>query len=209
MTQSILFILLGWILGLFSPLIVDEIKKWRNRGEVGKAIRTELGELRLKLIFMIYLNRMQLGTFDRDLLNWMKPIVTKYQGAHVTHPILQAFDLLSSFDDAKLKGYVARESSSQSGLSMKKYSIPYLEAKMDQLAQFPEKMQSTLLSIKAHLELVNQEIDIARFYMEKTFDSSIDAANLQIIQGNLRGRYDFAAEGARTTVDLINKLDGI
>ena len=54
-----------------------------------KAIRAELAELRLKLIFLIYLTKMRLGTFDRNLLNWMKPIAIKYTGADIITPILK------------------------------------------------------------------------------------------------------------------------
>lgn len=201
-------ILFGWLLGLFGPVIVNELVKWRNRGEAQIAIRTELNELRLKLIFSIYSIRMQLGTFDRDLLNWMTPMVIRYQGAHVTHPIVKAFEVLSNFNDAQLQAYVALQSSPPVGLSLKKYGVPYLEAKMDQLGAFSEQKQSILLSIKAHLELLNQEIDLAIHYTDKTFDSSLDENNHAIVLNNVKTRYRQAAEGAETVVNLINKLDG-
>ncbi len=209
MSEHFLSVLLGWIMGLFSPLIVDELRKGRNRIEIESAIRRELEELRLKLLGLIYLTRMRLGTFDKDLLNWMLPIAKKYKGAHVSLPFSKGLEVMSTLNDGKFKAYVAAESSSPAGLSMKKYSVPYLESKMDQLGLFPEKFQSGLLSIKMHLELINQEIDTARFYMEKTFDASMDADNQEIIKANLRGRYQFAADGAKTTVNLINNLEGM
>ena len=80
---------------------------------------------------------------------------------------------------------------------------------MDHLAMFPEKLQAQMLAIKAHLEIINEEVDLARFYLEKTFDPPAYTANRSEIDQNLRGRYVAAANSAKVTVDLINALDKI
>jgi hypothetical protein len=67
---------------------------------------------------------------------------------------------------------------------------------MDQLGGFSEQKQSTLLSIKAHMELLNQEIDLARHYMDMTFDSSLDAGNYAAVLDNVKTRY--RARGRRS-----------
>ncbi len=208
MAETILLILLGWILGMVSPLILDEIRKGRRRVEVETVIRTELNELRLKLVELIYVTRMHLGTFDKDLLDWINPIAKRYQGAQPNEPFIQGLNLMSTFTDAKLEAYVRSQSGNRHvGLSLKKYTLPYLESKMDHLGMVPEKLQAQMLAIKAHLEIINEEVDLARFYMEKTFDSSLEEAIRSIVDQNLTGRYKAVTTGAKHTVDLINKLD--
>lgn len=101
------------------------------------------------------------------------------------------------------------QTSSKGGLALKKYAVPYLEAKIDQLGSFTEEKQRTLLSIRAHLELLNQEIDLARQYTDKTFDSNLSDENHATVHINVTRRYQYAAEGAETIVNLINKLDQI
>ena len=152
---------------------------------------------------------MRSGTFDRLLLHWLKPIVDKYTGPHSLDltPVLTALQILNDFNDTQLREYVRIHSTPMTPLSLKKYSVPYIESKMDHLALFNEKTQGILLAIKAHVELVNQEVDASRFYFEKTFDSSLDSNNRTIVTTNYHQRCVFAADAARYTVDLINKLE--
>jgi hypothetical protein len=121
----------------------------------------------------------------------------------------QAFEIMSSLDDAAFQFYVASQSSSPVGLALKKYGVPFIEAKMGQLGAFSEEKQTLMVSIKAHVDLLNQEIDLARHYTDKTFDSSLSPDNYALVLGNVRIRYQQAAEVAETIVNLINKLDDI
>jgi len=204
-------VFLGWVLGMVSIWITEGVKNWKNRVETDRAIQTELNELRLKLLCSIYLLRMRLGTFDRNLLNWMVPLIERYQGSHVPDPIVARLQDLAALDDARIQDAVTvhAQSTSQQGLTLKKYTVPYLEAKMSQLGTFSEPKQSALFSIKAHMDLLNQEIEAARRYADKTFDSTITTDNHAKILNNVMTRYQYAAEGAETVVHLINKLDQI
>lgn len=211
MSSDVQMVLLGWVLGVFTTWITDAVKDWKTRTETGKGIQTELNELRLKLLASIYLLRCHLGTFDRKLLNWMTPLVAKYEGAQEILPIVKVLNELSGFDDAAFYAAVAtkRQIAPQHGLTLKKYAVPYLEAKMDQLGSLSGETQSTLLSIKGYLELLNQEIDLARHYTDKTFAPNLSEENHASILLNVRNRYQYAAEGAETIVNLINKMDQI
>lgn len=203
-------VLLGWVLGFATTWITEAVKKHITKVETEKGIQTELNELRLKLITSIYLLRNHLGTFDAKVLNWMMPMIAKYDGAHETTPIANLLITLSSLGDDKLQAAVGiqAQSSAQHGLALKKYAVPYLEAKIDQLGALSEQTQSTLLSIKGHLDLLNQEIDLARHYTDKTF-LELSKENYTSVLSNVRMRYQYAAEGAETIVNLINKLDQI
>lgn len=170
-------------------------------------IRTELDELQLKLVFSVYRIKMRLGTFNRDMLNWIKPILERYAGAHQTASVVQMLDLMASLDETQLAAHVATQASQAQGLALKKYSAPYLDAKAPDLGMFPENLQRSLLSIKAHLELFNQEIDLARHYTGLTFDSSLDVRNREIVLDNVTQRYVYAAEAAQTIAELIETLE--
>lgn len=211
MSDAVQMVLLGWVLGFFTTWITDVIKDWKTRTETGKGIQTELNELRLKLLASIYLLRNHLGTFDRELLDWMTPMVAKYEGAQEILPIVNVLNDLSGVGGAAFDAAVAqrRAITPQHGLALKKYTVPYLEAKMDQVGLFSEETQSTLLSIKGQLELMNQEIDLARHYTDKTFDSNLSEENYASVRFNVTSRYQHVAEGAETIVNFINKLDQI
>ena len=77
-----LFLVLGWVLGLFSPLIVSGIERRRDRRIIGSAIRSELSELRFRLMSVAHLIAIRTGTADREFLRWAEPIAQQYEGVH-------------------------------------------------------------------------------------------------------------------------------
>jgi hypothetical protein len=66
-----LLLIFGWLLGLLSPAIVDEIRRRRETAAVRAALKSELHELRYRLGLAVYFLRMRFGEVDRDFLVWV------------------------------------------------------------------------------------------------------------------------------------------
>ncbi len=73
--NTVLFLFLGWLLGLLSPIIVDAITKRHRNVEIRKAIISELGEARLAFAGSVYLLESRFGSYDRALLEWGLPVL--------------------------------------------------------------------------------------------------------------------------------------
>ena len=59
------YLLVGWLMGLLSPLIVDSIRRRRERKEIKQALITELQELQYRLASGVFLTTQKLGECDR------------------------------------------------------------------------------------------------------------------------------------------------
>ncbi len=80
LAERILFLFMGWLLGLLSPVIVDSIKRKREIREVRLGIMTELRELQYRLTGVVFLISKHFGNIDRALLQWAHDIVVEYEG---------------------------------------------------------------------------------------------------------------------------------
>ncbi len=64
---QILNILVGWILGLASPLILDANSKREQRHALTVALTTELREVQFQLVNFVYVIAERQGDSDRKL----------------------------------------------------------------------------------------------------------------------------------------------
>lgn len=100
-------ITLGWILGFASSLIRDWLKKKRKRADTRRAIATELHELAYRLLGVVYLTESAFGNFDRKLLEWMFPLVQKYEGPSPKENIFVGISDLLKKSDTEVAQFAA------------------------------------------------------------------------------------------------------
>ena len=204
--EKILFLGLGWILGLSSPLIVDALKRRREAGDVHATLRIELKELQYRMAVVSYMIHIRLGTMDKTVLNWLRPIIESYDGLNTNPSLLNAIDRLLAVSDDQFQLAVERsKSSSDSALSLKKYPTSSFDARSAMLLN--TKLQNRLSEIRVYLSLFNDEVDQARYYSQQTFNSSISESNLERVRHNLSESQKNASAAAKIIVDHIGKIE--
>lgn len=205
--EKILFLFLGWLLGLLSPIIVDTIKRRRELKEFKKALITELREVQFRLMATVYLVATHMGKYDRNLLEWIRPIAERYTGINRIDRIFENVQKHLALTDDQLNIISERMAQDQNrGLNFKKYVVPLLDSKISHLHVFDQESQNVLLEIKTRLNLIHEDIDQYRFYFNQTFNSSLSSGNLELIRGNIRDSYENISQQARITADLIQRI---
>src|SRR6516165_7397452 len=107
--EKLLYAFFGWLAGLASPMIVEEFKRKRESRELKKALKIELMELRYRLAAAAYSIQMRFGTLNRELLNWIRPIVRDYTGLNPTHGLLTKIDKISALTDPQIEAVAQSE----------------------------------------------------------------------------------------------------
>jgi len=201
-------LIIGWILGILGTvlgkLLIDSIKQLQKKEEIKKGLFTEFKGVRLRLAITTYQVCSILGTLNRDLLTWCFDILSEAEDTEATSEILPAMKELMKLDDEKIQAIISNQG--KAALSLKKFFLPFLDSNINNLSLFDVKFQNFVLEIRAKLNLLNEEIDLSRFFYEKTFDSSLSPKNHQIINKNLDQLYQNVANIARLTADKITNL---
>ncbi|WP_116811182.1 hypothetical protein [Steroidobacter cummioxidans] len=202
-----LFLFLGWLLGLFSPVIVDAIKRRRENREIRDALRIELSELRYRLACAHYFIQMRFGTVDRALLSWVSPILKNYTGLNPSENISKSIEMQLSLDDGQIAALARNDKASpDAGLSVKKYTAPLLESKFALLSGLDTPLQNRLLEIRTNLNLLNEEVDQSRYYFQLTFNSGVTENNRSRAVDNLGQCYLNLASRAKNVADHIGQI---
>lgn len=203
---SAVLIVLGWLLGVLSPAIVDGIKRQRDAILYRKAIRRDLSDLRARLAAAAYYIEMKVGRVDRSLLEWIQRILrTVPETTDLTASLTLISGQLTLKDEEIEKIYAVTRTNSQGGLSLKKYRAPLLEAHLPSFWVLEESLQTQLLDVNAGLSLFNEEVESAKFYSQLTF-SDITASNHAIAVANFRSSAGNLSKMARALVDKIDAI---
>jgi hypothetical protein len=198
----------GWLLGILNTLLIDRITKHCKKQEVKTALLTELDDVRVRLAGTIYKISSRLGTLNKDLMSWTFKIFAERGSMEVTTEDMEAMAKIEKMSAAEIQVLVDTIVSKQGqvALSLKKFFLPFLDSNISHLPLFDVKFQSLVLEIRTKLTLLNEEIELGRFFYEKTFDSSLSVENHRIVTDNLNELYRKVGEMAQLTADKITEL---
>src|SRR2546428_7651163 len=100
--EKIVLIIVGWLLGLLGPAIVDSIRKRREAREAKTAIWTELQELQFRLVSTVSQLEMRYGNANKEFLAWLKSVLEKYRGINSTEVMLKTIESSESLTEEEL-----------------------------------------------------------------------------------------------------------
>ena len=207
--KDVLLILLGWLLGLLSPVITTAIKDKREGEILKKALESELQELRYRLMLSVYLVQFKYGTLDHEFFEWAQSILTKYKGINSGDSLLKVLGPLLKLGKNEMAMYVEKAKEKEkpgSGLSLKKYSLSLLDTSMASFSKFDPIFRSHLLEIKTRIGFLNEIIDDTRYYYQLSFQNGISSENYAIANTNMINSHKFYASRARDIIGIIGKI---
>ena len=206
--EKVLFLFLGWLLATLSPIIADAIRRRRDSKQVKSALLAELGELKYRMAVASYYANMRFGAIDRAFLQWLRGVVAGYHGPAPADNVLKAVEMQLSLPEQALSSLLASErSQGKSGLTLKKYAVPLLDARLAVLTSLPTSIQVLLLEVRTHLRMLDEEVDDTRYYFQLTFDPKVAGNNRQAVEQNLENGYRQYGDRARIVAEKIAKLE--
>jgi hypothetical protein len=206
MLYQILFLVLGWVLGLLSPVVFDALTKKRRQAEVRQAVLVELAEMKLSLASETFPVAGSVGAWDRDYLTWLKAVLESSRGARDAErqQLLDTVTGLLGLDDQQLAA-TARSAVLPASPALRKHRLPYLEANLEVLASLRPEALRQLLEIQAQVGVINELLEDVRFCLGKSFDS-LPPSTRQAIDSSLQTSYRAVVRSSRQAADLIGKL---
>jgi hypothetical protein len=200
--DQLLYLFLGWCLGLLGPIIIDRIRRDYRVAELMRAIVLELHELQYRMALATYFMRKRLGIMPDDWLAWLESIVRSYTGPEPHAGILEAIVAFRSHSPEERRQALLIEHDPTRGLSLKEYTVPLLSAHVADISLFPVPFQVAALRVKGHLDMFNQHVRYLQGQFEKTFNAADQ--NYDTIRSNLDNGYQELGEIAKRIADAVS-----
>ncbi len=206
--MNALYVMLGWVLGLFSHIILDHIKKNRELDEIKQGLKVELDEIRFRLVGTVYTLASHYGPYDKEVIEWLYSEFKQYSGTYRKDNTLKYLKSLLEIDNQQLADIQQRRriEKSERGYHQKTYSLPFFDSKMSSIPLLDNELQNLILQIRSQINLLNQEIEQVQFYFKLTFDSNLGDTNAEIVNINLEGGYRNICSKSRFIAGLISNF---
>ncbi len=185
--KTIIAILLGWLLGLLSPPIVELIQRRHRRAELRRSLFIELEGLRLTLASNVYNIANNDSAVNRELVELVEPILRSDKTFPESKPTADLLSSLLKLTDDQIASKMASKKSA-GPISLKKIAVPFLISQLSSLYLFSPEFQRIALKICSRLAIINEEIEVAAFNYKKTFDS-LSQQNQTIVVANFLQSY--------------------
>lgn len=202
--EQLLYLLLGWCLGLLGPSVVDRIRREHRTAELISAILVELHELQYKFAIVCYLMRRRRALMPDSWLAWFESIVRNYSGPEPQATILQSLRALRALSEDDRRQHLLTTYDPTRGLTLKEFAAPLLTAHVTDVSTFPIAFQAAVLRIRSQIDSYNQHVKHLQSQFDKTFSAT--GSNLEAIRSNLESGYDQLGEMATRIVDVITRV---
>jgi len=210
MPIEVLYLLLGWLLGLMSPLITERIRNVLLRRRVGKAFKTELTTLRYRLMCAVQQMAEQNGRYNRSVLQWCRDTLEECGTGEIADRLRSHWDDVLKLSDKQIEqlGQVGVPGEDTSK-NLSPLRLPFLDSHLDKIEIFSLDTRQALLDIRSQLEFLNDHIGQTRMFLEMTFTVGLEDSNRSKIIQNVNGLSEHIEKRARAIADMVGALKAI
>ena len=203
--KELLILLVGWGLGLLSPIITNTIQEKGKASKIQKSILTEMDEFRIIMAALVYQVASNVNTLNHELIEYLLPIYETSDSVKEYALTLKGLQEMQKLTPEQLQ-FVQEQKVSHRFLSVKKYDLPYLKAKVNDLSSLDDKFQRRAFELLSLVMMFNEDIDLARDFHKLTFDAGIAAEKQEEIAQELMDQYDTIANRAKI---ILKKIDAM
>jgi hypothetical protein len=202
-------LLLGWLLGILQPAIVERIRKNYRRAELTVAIKSELHEMQYKMALVSHMLNIHLATATDAHLVWLGSIISNYTGPMRDDSLSEKLSAFQAMPEKARHEELARGRNPHAPPAVLQYSVPFITAHLADIALYPVPFQAAILRITHHLDMFNQTVTYRQKLHDKTFDASLSAVSRAAVLSNFEHGCRLLATQAKLIADAIASLPDV
>lgn len=206
--QAVLMLILGWLLGLLSPSIINYIQDKQKAIKIKKSLLSEMEECQIIMANVAYLIESKYVAINHKLFDDLINIYENYNGINDYNDKLLRLKKLKTTPKEELETMTEIQlyENMDKFLSFKKYDLPYLRSKINDISLLDENVQSNLLQLNFKLNLFNSEVEESKFHYQLTFSSEVSEENQEINKQILKDKQLVILDQIKQIITLITKL---
>lgn len=202
--NPILFLVLGWLLGLLGGPITEAIGRLHRSKRLKRACYVELDELRYTMSADAVALHTRLGTLNHPLLEWCELIESEYDGPDKDPHKARLLETLTATSPEQLASAMAVEKAKSEGVHVKQHSVPFLESRLPDISILPVELQQALHQVRSQLDLFNQTAVLLERQLELTYSPGMNDENQARVRKNIAIYTEKLAERAKVVADAIS-----
>jgi hypothetical protein len=204
--RTLITLILGGLFTISAHLLLQWNGRLRKARALRESILVEADELKYRLAFTAFPLLVRSQRLNRQLLEWLEPILAGYRGVHTRPELLDALRQMKSYPDDQLGQLFSRYRDPSKFMGVKSLDVPVLSSRAGELSLLPSEFQRSALEVLTRVGMINEEIHSANEGFRRTFDTSIVGANRVRLVENVERSLQTVARLAQQLVGLIDQL---
>lgn len=199
--MEILYIILGWLLGLLSPSIVKKISQEKERTNLEKIIFSDLRELKKRLAPLPFSVYPKYGRLDQVTFEWIK-VNSGIDFSQGLEQISQGGNT-----EEQILAYINERGLQNNTISyFKKMHLFATDSHLMNFGLIEHKLMADILEVRFHVEAFNEDVESFREHLKMTFLPGITPENHRIASQEIANKSITIAEKSMFIVDKINAI---
>lgn len=207
--MEVLYILLGWLLGILSPGIVSSISNHYKKVSLKNIVIEELKDVKKRLVFIPLKVYPAYGELKKKHYLWIKEQTANFSELVSSDEEKEKLNELSKQNisvENVVKLFNSNKISENPAFHFKKIETGIIDSNQNNFDILNSQFITKILEIKFQIRVFNEEIQSVSEYLKMTFDSSITEINHQIIKEQIKTKNYTISEKAVLIVEKINQV---
>jgi hypothetical protein len=186
----VLYAFLGWVAGLFSTVLLEWNRDYRQVKSLRTALRFELIRFRYRMAGVAFMMTVRQGTLTPQLIAWLSTEFATYTEPDKDQNIATALEALQQHPkEAKAVLANFATSASQKSPALKKYPTPALQTTVASVSLFSPKAQKEILELSTLVANFDAVVEEAWRFFQMTFDNALTPQSIQNVHANIETAY--------------------
>jgi hypothetical protein len=203
------YIILGWLLGILSPGIINRISDNYKKNTLRRIIISELKDLQKRLVLLPFKVKSNYGIVDEKLFVWIKTQEEKL-GQFKQNDFIEAYEKMVLENRGDLTNFLEHcniiEKRENPSFHFKKMSTSTIDSNLMNFGMLDNDFLEKLLEVKFQINVFNEEVSSVSDYVKMTFYSNITDINHEIITKEIKRKNLLIAKKAIYIVEKINSI---
>jgi hypothetical protein len=205
--QSAGNVALGALLGFAGATWSDWWKDRKRARAMKGAIGRELRETAHRFLSLIYTLAGRHGSYNRELLEWMKPQIDRYEGPNPTDGLRTGVTGLLAGSDAAIAEIAAHKRTTTPPQFIPREEPAYTAAIANSIHDLNPDYAVRVLDVLAHIRMLNDARENGLYYTRLSFAGDLTEENHGKAVWNAEQAEGMMLQRARIVIDKISALE--
>jgi len=203
--QQVILIFFGWVLGVFSSMILENRKRKQTKEDYEGILFTELDLVYPEIVGIYYKITKGTGQLNKENLEWMHNIISKKNSKSLDTIDDEIIKLLK-YDDKEMKLLNEKHHNSHT-LAIMKLNLSFLKENISLFSLLDKEVRFSAINIRTKINYLNAVIDEVNYFYRTSFVPGVTESTYNIANSNIKKCYIIIRDLCKSTSEMIVSIN--
>jgi hypothetical protein len=203
--QQVILIFFGWVLGVFSSMILENRKRKQTKEDYEGILFTELNLVYPEIVGIYYKITKGTGQLNKENLEWTHNIISKKNSKSLDTIDDEIIEYLK-YNDKEMK-LLNEEHHNSHTLVIMKLNLSFLKENISLFSLLDKEVRFSAINIRTKINYLNDIIDEVNYFYRTSFVPGVTESTYNIAKSNIKKCYILIEDLCKSTSEMIVSIN--